>query len=53
MNPRQRFRAVMDYRPFDRLPVYYFGYWPETLVARDGVEREGRLFSQLLASRQA
>jgi len=21
----------MDYRPYDRLPVYYFGYWEETL----------------------
>ncbi len=31
MNPRERFRAVMDYQPFDRLPVYYFGYWAETL----------------------
>ncbi len=27
----ERFRAVMNYRPFDRVPLYYFGTWPETL----------------------
>jgi hypothetical protein len=27
---RDRFAALMSYQPFDRLPVYYFGTWPET-----------------------
>ena len=38
MNERERFRAIMDYQPFDRLPVYYFGLWDET---RDRWSREG------------
>lgn len=32
MTGRERFRAVMDYRPVDRLPVLYFGTWAETKV---------------------
>ena len=32
MNDRERFRAIMSYEPFDRLPVYYFGLWDETLL---------------------
>lgn len=31
MTDRERFRAVMSYEPFDRIPVWYFGYWKETL----------------------
>ena len=31
MNGRERFRAVMDYKAYDRLPIYHFGFWPETL----------------------
>lgn len=30
MNTRERFHAVMGYRTFDRLPVWFFGTWPET-----------------------
>jgi uroporphyrinogen decarboxylase len=30
MQPRDRFRAIMDYEPFDRLPVWFFGTWAET-----------------------
>ena len=30
MTPRQRFAAVMTYQSFDRVPLYYFGTWPET-----------------------
>jgi uroporphyrinogen decarboxylase len=30
MTPRERFSALMNYRPVDRLPLYYFGTWPET-----------------------
>jgi uroporphyrinogen decarboxylase len=33
MNHRERFRAVMRGEPFDRVPAYYFGTWPETLEA--------------------
>lgn len=32
MNHRQRFRALMNYEPIDRMPLYYFGTWPETKV---------------------
>lgn len=31
MTDRERFAAVMSYQPVDRLPVWYFGYWRETL----------------------
>ena len=31
MNERERFQALMAGRPVDRLPVYYFGQWAETL----------------------
>ena len=30
MTPRQRFQALMDFKPVDRLPILYFGTWPET-----------------------
>ena len=30
MNHRQRFRALMNYEPIDRMPLYYFGTWRET-----------------------
>jgi len=32
MNQRERFHAIMDYRSFDRLPVWYFGQWRETMA---------------------
>ena len=32
MNERERFAAVLDYRPVDRMPAYIFGWWAETLV---------------------
>ena len=32
MNERERFHAVMNYGEVDRMPVYYFGTWPETKV---------------------
>lgn len=28
---RERFDAIMDFRDRDRMPVWYFGYWDETL----------------------
>jgi len=31
MNNRERALAVLNYRPFDRLPIVHFGYWDETL----------------------
>ncbi len=31
MTERRRFSALMSYQPFDRLPVYYFGTWAETM----------------------
>ena len=30
MNTRERFNAIMDYKPFDRQPLWYFGQWQET-----------------------
>ena len=32
MNHRERFRALMNYEPIDRMPLYYFGTWAETKV---------------------
>ena len=32
MNARERFDAVMHYRPRDRSPIMDFGFWDETLV---------------------
>ena len=31
MTHQERFVALMNYQPFDRVPVYYFGLWTETL----------------------
>ena len=31
MNDRQRTLAVLNYHPYDRLPVVHFGFWHETL----------------------
>ena len=31
MNERQRVLAVLNYQPYDRLPIVHFGYWGETL----------------------
>lgn len=30
MNHRERYLAIMNYEPYDRMPVYFFGTWPET-----------------------
>jgi hypothetical protein len=30
VNERERFAAIMSFRPFDRLPVWFFGTWAET-----------------------
>src|SRR6185436_2990148 len=29
LTQRERFRRVMNFEPFDRLPNYEFGYWQE------------------------
>lgn len=31
MTDRERFASVMSYKSFDRIPVWYFGCWEETL----------------------
>jgi hypothetical protein len=32
MTPRERFQAVMGFRPFDRLPVVeWAGWWTQTI----------------------
>jgi hypothetical protein len=40
MSHRERFSAVFNYQPADRLPVYYFSAWEET---RKRWEQEGLL----------
>ena len=30
MNHRERFRAIFNREPVDRIPVYFFGTWHET-----------------------
>ena len=39
---RERFHAVMNYQPVDRIPHFEFGYWAETLPAwhEQGLPRE-------------
>ena len=32
MNNRQRAVAILNYQPYDRMPVVHFGYWNETLT---------------------
>jgi len=32
MTHRERILAVLEYRPYDRLPLIHFGYWTETLA---------------------
>lgn len=42
MNLKDRFNAIMDYKPFDRQPLWYFGEW-ESMAARwhtEGVPEE-------------
>lgn len=31
MNNRERLKAILNYEPYDRMPVAHFGYWAETL----------------------
>ncbi len=31
MNDRERIMSVLDYKPYDRLPVVHFGFWTDTL----------------------
>ena len=31
MNHRERALAVLNYEPYDRMPIVHFGYWDETL----------------------
>lgn len=33
MNNRERALAVLNYQPYDRLPLVHFGFWRETLTA--------------------
>jgi uroporphyrinogen decarboxylase len=40
MTNRERAMAVLNYQPYDRLPVVHFGFWDETL---DKWAQEGRI----------
>ncbi|MBM3214687.1 hypothetical protein FJZ36_07210 [Candidatus Poribacteria bacterium] len=45
MTHRERFHAVMEYRPVDRVPNWELGIWPQTLQRwlREGMPDEKRL----------
>lgn len=62
MTNRERFKAVLNYENYDRMPVVHFGYWEETLEkwageghllpeeiegARDGTEKDRVLSGKL------
>ena len=32
MNNRERALAILNYKPYDRLPIVHFGFWNETLA---------------------
>lgn len=40
MNHRERAMAVLNYQPYDRLPIVHFGFWDDTL---DKWEAEGHI----------
>jgi hypothetical protein len=42
MTSRERFLAIMDYQPVDRMPVYHWAEWEETAErwAREGLARD-------------
>jgi len=46
MNFRERFAAIMHYKPYDRMPVVSLGYWDETL---EKWVREGHLKPEEIA----
>jgi uroporphyrinogen decarboxylase len=43
MTNRERAMAVLNYRPYDRLPIVHFGFWGETIQRW---QREGHLTAQ-------
>ncbi|MCL1855164.1 MAG: hypothetical protein FWF86_05470 [Clostridia bacterium] len=45
MTQRERFRAVMNGEPYDRLPCINFGFWPKTL---EKWEAEGHISKDVL-----
>ena len=47
MNNRQRVLAVLNYQPYDRLPLAHFGFWDETLAKWAG---EGHISRDLAAA---
>jgi len=48
MNNRQRALAILNYQPYDQMPVVHFGFWEETLAkwAQEGhiTQEEARLW---------
>ena len=43
MNHRERIKAILNYAPYDRMPVVHFGFWKETLEKWRG---EGHLTAE-------
>jgi uroporphyrinogen decarboxylase len=44
MNNRQQTMAVLNYKPYDRLPIAHFGFWDETL---EKWAQEGHISAEL------
>lgn len=61
MNDRERALAILNYQPYDRLPIVHFGYWTETLekwateghitVAQAAGCRDGNAIDRVLCAR--
>ena len=47
MNNRQRTLAILNYQPYDRLPIAHFGFWDETL---EKWAHEGHITRELAAA---
>ena len=47
MNNRERTLAILNYQPYDRLPIVHFGFWDETL---EKWAREGHITHRLAKS---
>ncbi len=46
MNDRERVKAILNYAPYDRMPIVHFGFWKETL---EKWQQEGHLTAEQIA----
>lgn len=51
MTPRERFLTILDLKQADRIPIFDFGYWPETIKAwkEQGLPKELETYEQVEA----